>query len=869
MPAEPLIHRAEKESDDGACQGNHRSVLWPDGVAEFLPLGYLFMRTMPRLRVALSPPVIYVAKVVLLALVYYGAARLGLQYASIGRSVSLVWPPTGIAFAALTLLGYRYWPGVALGAFLANAATPVPLLAAAGIALGNTFEALVAAHLLRRTAGPRPQLDDHRHVRALLVAAPLGALCAAVIGPMSLLTTGALPAPAVAAAIAAWWAGDVLGGLVVAPVIFTWAVRPRASDNTGRLIEVVVLCLATIGAAELALGRVLDPAVLQQLDYHYLLFPFVIWAALRFGARGASLMTLTVSAVAVVHAVHGGGPFVNATAARTLFSLAGYLGVVAVTGLVLAAAVQWERRQATKALTESEERLRQALDAARMGTWFWSVESNTLSWDDNLRQLYGLGAEDSISTPEDFLERVHPEDQALVAGAVHQVLQDGGDLDHEFRVFLPDGRTRWIADQGEVQRDEEGRPLYMTGVSTDVTERRVAEDRLRQAHRMESLGRLAGGVAHEANNQMSVVLGSADFILGRTDVPEAVRSDVEFIRKAAERTAAVTAQLLAFSRQQILNPEMLDLSAVVGGWEPVLRRVMGEDCGVGFGLTSNLGVVRADPGQLEQVLLNLALNARDAMPRGGRLTVETYRAELSASYVRLKPGTIVRPGEYAVLAVSDTGHGMDKQTLSHIFEPFFTTKGVGRGTGLGLSTVYGIVKQSEGYVWAYSEPGQGTTFKIYLPLRAGTVAPTKVDSAPLRSAARESILVVEDEPPVRHIMKRSLEAAGYTVLEAGTPTEALDVLGRTTERISLLLTDVVMPGDSGRELAERVAELMPGIPVLFTSGYTDGEIVSRGLLGPDAAFIQKPFTPAGLVRAVRERLELASLPRPSGSDGAA
>ncbi len=507
-----------------------------------------------KVRVPLHPTVVYLVKLLLLAAVYYGAARFGLQYASIGRSVSLIWPPSGVAFAALTLLGYRYWPGVALGAFLANATlTPIPLHATIIIALGNTLEALVAAYLLRRTAGPRPQLDDFRHVRSLvLVAAPLGALCAGVIGPISLWLAGAVSGSALLAAVAIWWTGDLLGMLVMAPVLFTWMVPPPSRDNPRRLIEVVVLCLGTLAAAELGLGRYFEAAAVREVDYQYLLFPFVIWAALRFGARGASLMTLTVAAVTVGHTVQGGGPFAGVTALRTLFEVAGYLALVGVTGLLLAAAVRWERYQATKALAESEERLRRALDAARMGIWDWSMHSNTLRWDDNLRRIYGLSPDDRMSSYEEFLERVHPDDRTHVRESVRKVLKDGGDLDHEFRILLPDGRVRWVADQGEVRRDEEGRPAYLTGVCTDVTERRIAEERLRQAHRMESVGRLAGGVAHEANNQMSVVLGAAEFILGRSDVPEAVRVDAEFIRKAAERTAAVTAQLLAFSRRLIL-----------------------------------------------------------------------------------------------------------------------------------------------------------------------------------------------------------------------------------------------------------------------------------------------------------------------------
>lgn len=490
-----------------------------------------------------------------------------------------------------------------------------------------------------------------------------------------------------------------------------------------------------------------------------------------------------------------------------------------------------------------------------MGTWVWSTESNQLTWDANLRELYGLDPDDNMTCFEDFIARVHPEDREFVGNTIRRTLEHGGDLDYEFRIILPDGRVHWISDQGEVRRNEAGRPIYLTGVCTDVTDRRMTEERLRQAHRMESVGTLAGGVAHEANNQMSVILGSAHFILRRSDVPEAVRADVEFIQKAAERTAAVTAQLLAFSRRQVLKPEVLDLNLLVKNWEPVLRRVMGEDRGVRFKLSPELGSVRADPGQLEQVLLNLALNARDAMPRGGKFTIETFQTELTGAYGRQRPGTAVRPGKYVVLAVSDTGHGMDRETMNHIFEPFFTTKGVGQGSGLGLSTVYGIVKQSDGYIWAYSEPGQGTTFKMYLPLRTEALTGPEESRSPAPAKTGENVLVVEDEAPVRVMMKRALEDAGYAVLDAASAGEALDVARHTDERICLLLTDVVMPGRTGRELADDMIELFPGLPVLFTSGYTDGEIERRGLLWPGAAFIQKPLSPATLVQAVRQQLE--------------
>jgi PAS domain S-box-containing protein len=813
-----------------------------------------------------------VSRVALLAAAYWAAAWLGLRYVTIGHSVSLVWPPAGLAFAALVLFGPRVWPGVALGAFLANAMTPVPLGAAAGIALGNTAEALLAALILRRATGSHPQLESPRHARMLIfVAAPLGALVATLVGVTSLHLAGALGSAVDFRALATWWAGDMLGLLIVAPVCLSWATRPLARD-TRRVLEVVALVLGTAAAADLGLLQSINVPVLGELEYTYLLFPFVVWAAVRFGPRGASLVTLSVAAVAVWHTVRGGGPFLVQSYGGTLFAMAGYLLVLAVTGLLVASAVWNERDRATHALQRSEERLRLALDAARMGIWYWSVETNVLVWDDNLRALYGLAPDQPVGGYEEFLGRVFPDDRQFVSESVARAIREGGALDYEFRIVLPDGRVRWIADQGRVERDQEGRPRFLTGVCMDVTDRRGAEERLRQSHRMESVGRLAGGVAHETNNQMSVVIGAADFVLRRPDVPDAVRVDVEHIRKAAERTSSITAQLLAFSRRQVLQPVVLDLNALVTRWETVLRRVMGEDCAVIVRAREGVAPVRADPGQLEQALLNLALNARDAMPRGGTLIVEVIPAVLSGEYLARRPGVSIRPGRYVVLAVSDTGHGMDAKTLSHAFEPFFTTKGVGHGTGLGLSTVYGIVKQSDGYVWAYSEPGQGTTFKLYLPAVDQAAPGPGLAPRPAAVPGRgELVLVVEDDEGVRWMTRRILVDAGYRVLEAADGTSALELLGRDGAAVQLVITDVVMPGMGGRALADELGRLRPDLPVLFTSGYTDGEILRRGLLEPGTAFVQKPFGPDTIVRSVRERLDAASLTpmRPTGKPSSA
>jgi PAS domain S-box-containing protein len=519
-----------------------------------------------------------------------------------------------------------------------------------------------------------------------------------------------------------------------------------------------------------------------------------------------------------------------------------------------------ERRQAADALQRSQERLRLALRAARMGTWQWDVVENTLSWDEGLHQLYGVEPGRAVTEYQDFIGRVHEDDRGFVVDSVQRALQGGGGLDYEFRIVLPDGRIRWLADHGRVVRDQKGNPLYMTGVCLDMTERKIIEERLRQAQRMDSVGQLAGGIAHEANNMMSVVLGCADYVLQRTDLPAPVRDDVDQIWKAAKRTAGITQQLLAFSRRQVLQPQVLDLNATVRELEPILGRTLGEARGLRMHLSPGLGLIRADPGQLEQVLINLTLNARDAMPDQGRLTIETMNVVLDQAYAVGKSVDSLRPGEYAALVVSDTGHGMDRATLARVFEPFFTTKGVGQGTGLGLSTVYGIVKQSGGFIWVYSETGLGTTFKVYFPAVAATPDAGDVRSPVPTARGKETVLVAEDEPMVRAIMARTLRDCGYEVLETPDGRAALDILEARGGQVSLIVADVVMPDMGGREMAARLGERWPDVPVLFTSGYTGMDVVRRGLLDEGQEFLQKPLAPEALARKVREMVD-AKKPR--------
>ena len=382
---------------------------------------------------------------------------------------------------------------------------------------------------------------------------------------------------------------------------------------------------------------------------------------------------------------------------------------------------------------------------------------------------------------------------------------------------------------------------------------RQSEERLRQVQKMEAVGRLAGGVAHDFNNLLTVITSYSDLVLEDLAPDDPTRDDIAQIRKAAEGAAALTRQLLAFSRQQVLEPKVLDLKATVAGTEKLLQRLIGEDVQLATALAPDLGAVKADPIQLEQIIINLAVNARDAMPAGGRLTIEAANVEMDEVYVRSHAPA--PPGRYVMLALSDTGIGMDEQTKARIFEPFFTTKESGKGTGLGLATVYGIVKQAGGFIWVYSEPGRGTSFKVYLPRVDEAAEPTVARPATEPRRGAETVLVVEDAASVRMVTRQALERYSYTVLEAPNGETALRLAAKHHGPIQLLLTDVVMPGLSGRQLAEQLSRLRPEMKVLYVSGYADNAIVHHGILDSGVAYLQKPFAPESLARRVRDVLD--------------
>lgn len=447
--------------------------------------------------------------------------------------------------------------------------------------------------------------------------------------------------------------------------------------------------------------------------------------------------------------------------------------------------------------------------------------------------------------PQAIAEPFHADDLEVLAGRPL--------LNREERCIDARGTPLWYLTIKVPLRGEAGAIVGLIGISRDITERKKLEEQLRQSHKMEAVGQLAGGVAHDFNNLLTIISGYSELLLAEPRVSESIRVAITAICDAGERAAALTRQLLAFSRQTILQPKVLDLNAVVAETGALLRRLIGEDILFTTVLAPNLSRVRVDPSQLDQILMNLAVNARDAMPKGGKLTIETANVELSDEYAASHPDC--QPGPHVMLAMTDTGCGMTPAVLARVFEPFFTTKEVGKGTGLGLSMVLGIVQQSGGSIHGYSEPGHGSTFKIYLPAVAEQMS--KKDHAPPTTAVDgcETILLVEDEEVVRGMALMSLQLHGYKVLTAPDGKEALRVAQTHRDGIDLLLTDVVMPNVNGPELAEAVRDRHPRMKVLFMSGYTDDAVVRHGVLQAEVAFLQKPYTPLALVRKVRQVLD--------------
>jgi PAS domain S-box-containing protein len=507
-----------------------------------------------------------------------------------------------------------------------------------------------------------------------------------------------------------------------------------------------------------------------------------------------------------------------------------------------------ERKRAEEKIRESEARLRVLVE--QLPAVLWTVGKDLRFTSALGAGLARLGLKPNQIVGVSLMEYFETSDQTFLPIAAHRRATRGEPV--TFHVEWKGGSYTCHVDP---LRTAEGDLQGAICMALDITDRKQLEEQLRQAQKMEAVGRLAGGIAHDFNNLLMVIQGYADLLTERLADGDPLRRNAEQIQTASQRATSLTRQLLAFSRKQMLAPKVLNVQSVVAEMEKILRRLIGEDIQLETSSAPDLGLIKADRSQIEQVILNLAVNARDAMPEGGRLTIETANVELDKAAAH--PPAVLSPGKYVMLAVTDNGCGMDAETQAHIFEPFFTTKEKGKGTGLGLATVYGIVKQSGGYVWVYSEPGRGTSFKVYLPrIEDEPTARGRDGKTDTRALPRgsETVLLVEDEKGVRELAREYLELVGYTVIEAEDGHTALELAAMHVGPIQLLMTDVVMPGISGRELAGRVKAIRPDIKILFMSGYTDQSVVHHGILDTDAALLQKPFTMAALAAKLREIL---------------
>lgn len=519
-----------------------------------------------------------------------------------------------------------------------------------------------------------------------------------------------------------------------------------------------------------------------------------------------------------------------------------------------------ERKRAEESLRQAQTRLQYLVSSSPAVLFTLVAEGGNarLNWvSNNILDMMGYSVEEALH-PAWWQNNVHPEDLPRVMAQIRGDLFTNDRVANEFRFRRRDGKYRWVRNELRLLRDFDGAPIETVGSWSDLTERKHLEDQFRQSQKMEAVGRLAGGIAHDFNNLLTVINGYSELLVGNFKPGDPFRDFADQIGKAGERAASLTRQLLTFSRRQVIAPVAIDLNSLLRDMERMLSRLIGEDIEMKMVAKPDLWQVKVDPGQMEQVVMNLVVNARDAMPRGGKLTIETANLEWDESITKQRPDS--KPGQYVRLAVSDSGCGMDEATKARIFEPFFTTKEADKGSGLGLATVYGIIKQNDGRIDVYSELGLGTTFKIYLPRDAQRTSPSKIHLIPpCHQRGTETVLLVEDEDGVRTLSRLGLEKNGYSVIEARNGSEGLALCQHHPGTIDIMVTDVVMPNMSGRTLAEHLSVLRPKMKVLYLSGYTDEAIVRHGVIDPNVPFLQKPFTTDALAKKVREVLDAGKL----------
>jgi PAS domain S-box-containing protein len=787
----------------------------------------------------------HLSRILLLAAIYLILAYVALIEGDLGK---IVWPASGFALAFLLLYGVEHWPGVALGAFLASQTTSDNVLYAFTTAVGNSLEVVFAALLLRHAWGFDARMGRARDVVAMVCGGAAGACASALLGILGMHLAALAPLDALPRIAWKWTLGHAMGVTAVTPFVLTvdsWWKDWKERRQPWSCLEAAALFLLLLLVCAVAFWG--GAGLFREYDLEYLPFPLLVWAAFRFGVPGAASANLLTSGMAVAGTVAGWAPFASGSSSEDLLLTWSFVNASAVTTLLLAAVVS-EGRRAEEERHKSDRRFRTLIEQAADG--IFSSDGEGRLTDANSRGCDMLGLDRDAVLGLELSGLVESRDRDRVRSLVRD-LTPGEAVISSWHVQRAGGGAAFPAEVS-IKRLDDGR---LQAFVRDVTERLALEEQLSQSQKMEAVGVLAGGIAHDFNNLLTAIIGHSDFALMRLPRDSKVKTDIEEVSKAAGRAADLTRKLLAFARKQLVEPKLLSMLDLAQNLENMLKRVLGEHIELTIQSEGEPWKVKVDPVQLEQVILNIAINARDAMPHGGRLEIECRNVYWSGD------GTHdASPGAYATLALKDTGVGMDPETLPRIFEPFYTTKDRSQGTGLGLAVSYGIVKQAGGYIWATSVPGQGSTFRILLPRAEDSEAPEaarvgECATVPKTEAAvasgGETILLIEDEPMVRDLALEVLSSRSYRVLTAKDGEEALSIARAHPEEIHLTVTDVVLPAMSGKEVARRLRETRPDLRVLFMSGYAEEQVVHRGVVENDVAFLAKPFTPTALSEKVR------------------
>lgn len=833
------------------------------------------------------------AETLVVALIYALLGWLGQSLAIPPGNVTAVWPPSGFALAIVLLLNKRAWVGIWLGAFIINtqaffdsaimASIAVSLAVGASIALGSLVQPIVGANLIYRFTQSDNSLQTVKKCLVFVGVIPFMCLISSTIGAVSLYFGGFVPGVNLGELWLTWWLGDSVGVLVLAPFIITWSRQKSINLSNFDRLELAVAFSLLVLFSFIGFGNLFGDTE-SHYPIEFIVWPFLLWLTLRFRSSLAITGMLALCVIAIWHTVQGRGPFQLETPNQSLLVLQLFIFATAVSVMIVAslrnereAAEQSlrtahnnleetvkqrtaelsaeiaERKQVEKELRKSEEKLSLHIQNTPLGCISWDINFKCTEWNKSAQEIFGYAADEAIGLhPSEIIVTAKIKDE--INSAYKLLLAQKGGSQNTIESTTKDGRIIICDWYNTPIIDLYGAVTGVASLILDITERKNLEDQLRQAQKMEAVGQLTGGIAHDFNNLLAIMLGNSEMLEDKVADDKDASLQLYNLMKAVDRAASLTDRLLTFSRQQTLSPVNTGVWDLVDGLADMLQRTLGETIDLKVARSSDLWPASIDPHQFENALVNLAINARDAMPNGGMLTIEAANVILDETYAGQNEE--VTPGEYVKVAVTDTGIGMTPEVLTKVFEPFYTTKGVGEGSGLGLSMVYGFAKQSNGHVTIYSEEGQGTTVKLYMPRSEKTIEQEDPKSETLVFyQGTECILVVEDDESVREIPVGILRNQGYTIIEAGDGEEAIKQL-KSNRFFDLLFTDMMLPGGmNGVEIAEQAKELQPNIKVLYTTGYAENSVINNGMLDPAVALVNKPYRRTELLEKIRATLD--------------